>query len=219
MVAGFPVDPDSTATLTVQGTGSFDVMVRVPEWAKSSVRRRRHHLFAQACSEEQSFVKTDSGRTQAKLTLNDISLSFCCAQENLVSVNGVAVAGAPYTPQSYLRVSHSWKDGDKIEISFPMSLWTAPLNDYHPEHNATLAFMYGPLVLAGVNMTTDIWVPKGGTAVAKTNPAAFITRTSNATLSFEGAGEKTFLSAPSLPRFPCEQVMIYPDRLLLGQNL
>ena len=38
MVAGFPVDPDSTATLTVQGTGSFDVMVRVPEWAKSSVR-------------------------------------------------------------------------------------------------------------------------------------------------------------------------------------
>eukprot|EP01046_Picozoa_sp_COSAG06_P019943 COSAG06_NODE_1440_length_9457_cov_4.634751_2_plen_106_part_00 len=80
-----------------------------------------------------------------------------------MSVNGVAVAGAPYTPQSYLRVSHTWKDGDKIEISFPMSLWTAPLNDYHPEHNATLAFMYGPLVLAGVNMTTDIWVPKGGT--------------------------------------------------------
>jgi DUF1680 family protein len=114
MVAGFPVDPTTTATLTVQGSGTFDIMIRVPEWAKSSA--------------------------------------------NVVTVNGAAVDGAPYTPQSYLRVSsHSWKDGDRIEIRFPMSLWTAPLNDYHPEHNSTLAFMYGPLVLISIYSTLEFY--------------------------------------------------------------
>ena len=160
MVAGFPVDPVTTATLTVQGSGTFDILVRVPEWAKSST--------------------------------------------NLVTVNGVAVAGAPYVPQSYLRVaSHSWKDGDRIEISFPMSLWTAPLNDYHPEHNSTLAFMYGPLVLAGVNVSSDIWVPKGGPEAAKTNPAAFIHRSSNDSLTFEGAGA----DGSSIKLIPLKEVM------------
>eukprot|EP01047_Picozoa_sp_COSAG01_P022632 COSAG01_NODE_1350_length_10605_cov_43.649743_7_plen_99_part_00 len=48
--------------------------------------------------------------------------------------------------------------------------------DYHPEHNATLAFMYGPLVLAGINVTSDIWIPRGGTVAAKQNPASFISR-------------------------------------------
>ena len=51
------------------------------------------------------------------------------------------------------------------------------------EHNATLAFMYGPLVLAGVHMDTDVWVPKGGTKGAKADPASFITRNSTANSS------------------------------------
>ena len=48
--------------------------------------------------------------------------------------------------------------------------------------------MYGPLVLAGVHLDTDIWVPKGGTKTAKANPAAFITRNSTTTLDFEAVG-------------------------------
>ena len=47
-----------------------------------------------------------------------------------------------YSPGSYLKLSRTWKDGDVIEVSFPMHLWTEPLNDYHAIHNATLAFMY-----------------------------------------------------------------------------
>ena len=54
-----------------------------------------------------------------------------------------------------------WADGDVVSLDFPPSLWTAPLNDYHAWHNATLAFMYGPLVLAGVNVTSDLFVPAG----------------------------------------------------------
>jgi DUF1680 family protein len=142
-VASFPISPNTTSTLVIQGSGTFDIMIRVPKWAGGA---------------------------------------------NSVTINGAAVAGAPYTPESYLKVSHAWKDGDKVEIAFPMSLWTSPLNDKHPEHNSTLAFMYGPLVLAGIDMESDIWVPKGGAEAAKTNPASFITRTSNTALTFSGMG-------------------------------
>ena len=105
--------------------------------------------------------------------------------------------------ESYLKVSHAWKDGDKVEITFPMSLWTSPLNDQHPEHNSTLAFMYGPLVLAGIDMTSDIWVPKGGAAAAKTNPASFITRTSKTALTFSGVGA----NGTSIQMIPLKDVM------------
>jgi len=143
-VAAFPIDATKTTTLTVNGGGDFAIMLRVPEWAKSS--------------------------------------------KNSVTINGAAVAGAPYKTSTYLRLDRTWKDGDVIDVSFPMSLWTDPLNDKHAWHNATLAFMYGPLVLAGVHLDTDIWVPKGGTKTAKANPAAFITRNSTTTLDFEAVG-------------------------------
>lgn len=51
-------------------------------------------------------------------------------------------------------------------------------------------------------MTTDIWVPKGGTEVAKTNPAAFIRRTSNTILEFEATGADT-----SIRLIPLKEVM------------
>eukprot|EP01050_Picozoa_sp_SAG11_P011340 SAG11_NODE_1194_length_5548_cov_3.456414_8_plen_88_part_01 len=49
--------------------------------------------------------------------------------------------------------------------------------------------MHGPLVLAGVDVESDIFVPKGGSEAAKKDPAGFIRRTSNATLIFEATAE------------------------------
>ena len=51
-------------------------------------------------------------------------------------------------------------------------------------------------------MTSDIWVPKGGAEVAKTNPGAFIRRISNATLEFEGTGADI-----SIRLIPLKEVM------------
>jgi len=157
--AHFPTDAKKTVTLTVKGSGTFDIMLRVPNWAKSA--------------------------------------------NNAVAVNKVAVAGAPYSPGSYLKLSRTWKDGDVIEVSFPMHLWTEPLNDYHAIHNATLAFMYGPLVLAGVHMDTDVWVPKGGQKAAKTNPASFIRRNSTTALDFEA----TAADGSKIQMIPLKEVM------------
>jgi len=117
-----------------------------------------------------------------------------------VKLNGVALGGVA-APGSYFKVSPPggvWMDGDTVTLHFAPTLWTAPLNDYHPEHNATLAFMFGPLVLAGLHLPTDVFVPLGGTARARSDPASFITRNSTpgAPLEFFGlsaAGQRIHL--------------------------
>ncbi|MHC4745114.1 MAG: beta-L-arabinofuranosidase domain-containing protein, partial [Planctomycetota bacterium] len=44
-----------------------------------------------------------------------------------------------------LRIERTWRDGDKIKVSMPMSLHAHPM----PDDPTLVAFMYGPLVLAG----------------------------------------------------------------------
>jgi DUF1680 family protein len=51
---------------------------------------------------------------------------------------------ATATPGSYLELKRKWRDGDKVEVSLPMSFHTAPT----PDDNTVQAAMYGPLVLA-----------------------------------------------------------------------
>ena len=91
--------------------------------------------------------------------------------KDCVHLNGVPLEGTA-TPGSYFKVAPpwadgAWRDGDLLSLHFAPTLWTAPLNDYHPEHNATLAFMFGPLVLAGTHMDNDVFVPRGGAARAR----------------------------------------------------
>jgi DUF1680 family protein len=49
------------------------------------------------------------------------------------------------TPATYVAIEREWKDGDRIEVSLPMHLHTAPL----PDDPTVQAMLYGPLVLAG----------------------------------------------------------------------
>ena len=103
-----------------------------------------------------------------------------------VSLNGKALPG-PLTPSSYVDVEPNvggWKVTDKIYLTFPPPLRVEAINDHHPEYNATLAFLYGPLVLAAVHMPTDIWVPHGNKF--RTDASSFITRNgTDDTLTFE----------------------------------
>ena len=103
----------------------------------------------------------------------------------LAGTPAVALNGQPLTPPThdgYLTVKREWNDADQLDVAFPARLWAAPLNDKHAWHNATVAFMYGPLVLAGVDVTSDIFVPPPGGVDA---PASFIARDAKApTLEF-----------------------------------
>lgn len=48
-------------------------------------------------------------------------------------------------PGSYVTVEREWKDGDKVEVRIPMSLRMETL----PGNSNIVAFLYGPVVLAG----------------------------------------------------------------------
>jgi len=61
-----------------------------------------------------------------------------------VSINGHPL-GVSGTPGTYLTITRAWKVGDRIELIMPMRLTAEPLRDKPTQ----VAFLYGPLVLAG----------------------------------------------------------------------
>lgn len=64
--------------------------------------------------------------------------------EPLVEVNGVRQEG-PFTPSSYYSIRRAWRD-DVVSITLPRGLTCAPL----PDDPSMVAFMDGPVVLAGL---------------------------------------------------------------------
>jgi len=102
----------------------------------------------------------------------------------------------------FARFERTWADGDALSFSFPPSLRAEPLNDYHAEYNATFAFMFGPLVLAAVDVDSDVFVPRGGDAF-RTDPSVFISRNSTTKLEFEAVGE----DGTKLRMIPLREVM------------
>ena len=61
-----------------------------------------------------------------------------------VTLNGEELEKNPQ-PSSYLTVRRTWRDGDTLKVTLPMSLHKAP----HPSVPNRVAIMYGPIVLAG----------------------------------------------------------------------
>ena len=190
-VAHFPTDPTRTSTITVRMTSAaaaaaaaatFELKVRVPSWlAKSpaALKAARVSVNGETVYEGVPSVAVKGGGAPATTT---------------TATSPLPAAG------SYLSLKRAWRDGDSVDVSFPPSLWTAPLNDYHPEQNATVAFMFGPLVLAAIHTQTDLFVPAGKVA----EPASFITRnTSRPGLAFDAVG----LDGRRLTLIPLAEVM------------
>jgi DUF1680 family protein len=59
-------------------------------------------------------------------------------------INGAAV-GKIGIPGTYLTVTREWQDGDRVELDLPMTLHAETL----PDDPRMIAFMHGPIVLAG----------------------------------------------------------------------
>lgn len=73
-----------------------------------------------------------------------IRVPYWATQGVIPKVNGKRLDAAA-SPGGYLVVDRTWKDGDRLEVRLPMSLHTHPM----PDDKTLIAFMYGPLVLAG----------------------------------------------------------------------
>jgi hypothetical protein len=78
-----------------------------------------------------------------ELTVN-LRIPYWATHGATIKVNGQVQAGE-VKPESYFAITRQWADGDRIEMSMPMSLHihhASDLKDY-------VAIMYGPIVLAG----------------------------------------------------------------------
>lgn len=64
----------------------------------------------------------------------------------VVSVNGQHVQGAA-EPGSFLPIRRQWKDGDRVQLEFPMPLRVERVDVQHPQY---VALLRGPLVLFAV---------------------------------------------------------------------
>ena len=112
-------------------------------WKEKGVQLKQETTFP-----ESDVVKlTIKAEKAQKLAIN---LRYPYWASNVqVKVNGKSVA-VKQTPSSYIILDKTWKNGDQIEVKYPMSLHLSAANDNQDK----AAVMYGPLVLAGM-MGTD----------------------------------------------------------------
>lgn len=95
---------------------------------------------------------TITATTPVKMALNLRYPSWASAVE--VKVNGKKI-NIKQKPSSYISINRLWKDGDKIEVRYPMTFHLAATND----DSDKAAVMYGPLVLAGTMGTEGMVSP------------------------------------------------------------
>jgi DUF1680 family protein len=108
------------------------------EWLEKGISLRQETNFP----EQQGTAVVISAKNPVQMEIN-LRIPYW-ANAGSVKINGTPLT-AFSSPSSYLSLNRIWKSGDKIELSLPMKLHTAPM----PDDNNVQAMMYGPLVLAG----------------------------------------------------------------------
>jgi len=108
-------------------------------WAEKGVRLEQQTNFPE---EEGTTLVVHTDRP-VQMALN-IRIPWWARAGGVVKVNGTAV-GAFSSPSSYLTLDRTWNEGDRVEVSLPMSLRVESM----PDDKTIQAAMYGPLVLAG----------------------------------------------------------------------
>jgi DUF1680 family protein len=74
----------------------------------------------------------------------------------LLMVNGTRVSEA-VEPGTFVPVRRTWKEGDRVEIEFPMPLRLEAVDANHPN---TVALIQGPLVLMAVAESQPVFDPQ-----------------------------------------------------------
>ena len=84
------------------------------------------------------------------LTLR-VRIPYWTGKGGYAEINGVRLE-AYTSPGSYLSVKRTWREGDRLDVRFPMELHSHPMSD----DPSLAAIMYGPLVLAGELDAVDL---------------------------------------------------------------
>lgn len=83
-----------------------------------------------------------TAKAPVALTLNVRHPGWC--DKVAVTING-KLWETTSEPGTYIKINRTWQDGDVVEVELPMALHSVLL----PGTKDTVAFMYGPIVLAG----------------------------------------------------------------------
>jgi DUF1680 family protein len=137
-----------------------------------------------------------------------------------VKINGEALS-AFSSPSSYLALERTWKDGDRVEVSLPMSLHVHPM----PDDPTLQAMMYGPLVLAGRLGSSGLNealtypgydtapggepIPVPAIANDSKEPTAWVEPTKEQPLTFKTVGQKESIQLVPLHQVFGERYAVY----------
>lgn len=113
------------------------------DWKNQGIK-----LIQETCFPEEETVRFRIMRTSNTKWKINLRYPYWTSNVN-VKINGKAIK-IKQMPSSYISIDRIWKEGDQVEVTFPMSLHIAEAND-NPDK---VAILYGPLVLAGM-MGTD----------------------------------------------------------------
>ena len=107
-------------------------------WTEKGVRIRQETKFPR----QDSTTLIAATRKPTKLKIRVRAPHW--AKEGITAkLNGKPLAGG--NPGKYLDIHRTFRNNDRLEVALPMSLHTHPM----PDDPTLMAFMYGPLVLAG----------------------------------------------------------------------
>lgn len=109
-------------------------------WAERGIRLRQETRFP----EQPATALVVATSKPARMTLR-VRIPAWVGAGASASVNGARLADIPSGP-NYLAITRDWRDGDRVEVTFPMRLRAEPM----PDDPGLQAFAYGPLVLAGL---------------------------------------------------------------------
>jgi DUF1680 family protein len=109
------------------------------DWAEQGVRLVQETTFP----ESDTTLLTVRAPRPVRFALR-VRVPWWATGANAASLNGRAL-DALTAPGGYLVLDRQWRDGDRLQLRFPMRLYAHPM----PDDPSLQALMYGPLVLAG----------------------------------------------------------------------
>jgi len=149
-----------------------------------------------------------------------VRIPYWATRGGTVKLNGEALPVFS-SPSSYLSVTRAWKDGDRLEVSLPMSLHV----DAMPDDPTVQAMMYGPFVLAGrlgdSGLTPALTypgydtapqgepVPVPAIASSSPNPTGWVEPVKDQALAFQSVGQNESLSLVPLYRVTGQRYAVY----------
>lgn len=120
------------------------------QWKEQGLTLRQETAFPNEETTRLTLHTNDKQSVQATISLRYPSWSG----KAVVRVNGKKVT-VRQKPGSYIELTRTWKDGDRIEATFPMQLHV----EATPDNPQKAALLYGPIVLAGERGTEGMQSP------------------------------------------------------------